>query len=120
MRFSRCPTYTTSDHCLGHQNHLRRNRSWSMGWVPPAVPPTAGHAGSQCQARPPGVGPGLGGFSSGPGALGPAAVVLCVLVFAVCVLLAGKVRRVKTGGDSRGNPGESTELFTCQAFARAS
>lgn len=39
VRFSRCPTDTTSDHCLGHQNHLHHNRSWSMGWVPPAVPP---------------------------------------------------------------------------------
>lgn len=85
---------TTSDLCLGNQNHLHQNRSSSTGWAPPAVPLTSGHAGSHCQARPTQLGTrGWEGSLQGQAGLCPAAVVSWV-VLAVFVLIARKVRKV--------------------------
>lgn len=117
VRFLRWPTDATSDRCLGHQNHLYGNRSWSMGGAPPQFHPYQDRGDPMARQGLPSRGLAWGGEGSlrDGAALCPATVV----VFAVCVLLTGKARTVQTG-DISGNPAESTELFISQAFDRAS
>lgn len=96
VRFPRCPTDATSDGCLGHQNRLQGNRSWSMGGSPPQFHPNQDRWDPMARQGLPSRGLGWRGEGSlhGGAALCPATVVLWVLVFAVCMLLTGKTRTV--------------------------